>query len=97
MVKRRDPKANNLNLVKPEPTAEQVEVFASGVDGGDKKHEPVILNPDEPRKFKTISVPFNEYEYDQLTKGTKLSARTKLNFVRYAMLKLAKELQEQDN
>ncbi len=97
MVKRRDPKATNLNRVKTEPTAEQVEAFASGVDGGDQKNGPVILNPNEPRKFKTISVPFNEYEYDQLMKGTKLSARTKLNFVRYAMLKLSKELQEQND
>jgi len=97
MVKRRNPKATNLNIVKPEPTAEQVEAFASGVDGGDQKDEPVILNPNEPRKFKTISVPFNEYEYKQLIKGTNLSGRTKLNFVRYAMLQLSKELQEQDN
>jgi len=97
MVKRREPKATNLNSVKPEPTAEQIEAFASGVDGEDQKHEPMILDPNEPRKFKTISVPFNEYEYDQLIKGTNLSGRTKLNFVRYAMLRLAKELQEQDN
>lgn len=97
MVKRREPKATNFNTLKSEPTAEQIEAFASGVEGGseEKKNRPVTLDPNEPRKFKTISVPFNEYEYDQLIKGTNLSGRTKLNFVRYAMLKLAKELQEQ--
>ena len=96
MVKRREPKATNLNIVKPEPTTEQIEAFASGVDGGKQKQEPVTLDPNSPRKFKTISLPFNEYEYNELIKGINLSGRTKLNFVRYAMLKLSKELQEED-
>jgi len=45
---------------------------------------------------KALRVAFNEYEYEQLAKGTKLSGRSKLNFMRYAMLKLSKELQEED-
>ena len=95
MVKRREPKATNLNIVKPEPTAEQIEAFASGVDG-DQKQDPDTLDQNSPRKFKTISLPFNEYEYNELIKGINLSGRTKLNFVRYAMLKFSKELQEED-
>jgi len=97
MVKRRDPKATGINKAQPEPTAEQIEAFTSGVDGENNKPSIHVLDQNAPRKFKTISVPFNEYEYDQLIKGTNLSGRTKLNFVRYAMLQLAKELQEQDN
>lgn len=93
MVKRRDPKAN-LSVKKHEPTAEQIEAFASGVDEANPKQEPIVLDPNAPRKFKTISVPFNEYEYDQLMEGINLSKRTKLNFIRYAMLKLSKDLQE---
>lgn len=92
MVKRRAPKAK----LNPEPTDEQIEAFASGVNGDNSKPIIDILDQNEPRKFKTISVPFNEYEYKQLLEGIKLSSRTKLNFIRYAMLTLAKELQEED-
>ena len=95
MVKRREPKAN-LSVIKPEPTAEQIEAFASGVDGTNQKHESIALDPNASRKFKTISLPFNKYEYEELIKGINLSGRSKLNFVRYAMLKLSKDLQEEN-
>ena len=94
MVKRRVLKAN-LSAINPEPTAEQIEAFAAGVDEY-KTETTIVLDQNAPRKFKTISVPFNEYEYEQLSEGIKLSGRTKLNFVRYAMLKLVKDLQEED-
>ena len=94
MVKRREPKAN-LSVKKHEPTAEQIEAFASGVDGTNQRQEPIVLDQNASRKFKTISVPFNEYEYEELIKGINLSGRSKLNFVRYAMLKLSKDLQEE--
>ena len=97
MVKRRQPKVSNQSDINSEPTAEEIEAFASGAEGEKPQNQVTELDPNEPRKFKTISVPFNEYEYDQLLKGTTLSGRTKLNFVRYAMLKLAKELQEQED
>ena len=95
MVKRRAPKAN-LSTIKPEPTDEQIEAFAAGIDGVNKKVPSIALDQNASRKFKTMSVPFNEYEYDQLLKGINLSGRSKLNFVRYAMLKFSKELQEDD-
>jgi len=90
MVKRRD-----IDKKNPEPTEEQIEAFVAGAEGGDSKETIINLDPNAPRKFKTMSVPFNEYEYEQLMKGINLSGRSKLNFVRYAMLKLAKELQEE--
>ena len=96
MVKRREPKATHLSSVKPEPTAEQIEAFAAGVDGENNKSVVRVLDQNAPRNFKTMSVPFNEYEYEQLSEGIKLSGRTKLNFMRFAMLKFAKELQEED-
>lgn len=94
MVKRREPQ-NNLNTVKAEPTPEQIEAFAAGVDGSMPELKEKALDQNAPRTFKTMSVPFNEYEYEQLVKGINLSGRSKLNFVRHAMLKLAKELQEE--
>jgi len=92
MVKRRTPKAS-VQTASPEPTVDQIEAFAAGAEGG-SHDKPKILDPDANRNFKTISLPFNEYEYEQLLKGARLTGRTKLNFVRYAMLKLSKELQE---
>ena len=98
MVKRRTPKASGGAVAINEPTAEQVEAFAAGVDGG-----PAALSatakaapPDSAaiRDYKALRVPFNEYEYQQLAKGAALSGRSKLNFMRYAMLKLVRELEE---
>jgi len=94
MVKRRDPKTSNLSSIEKEPTPEQIEEFAGGVDGGNNiKPKEKVLDQNAPRTFKTISVPFNEYEYEQLLKGSGLSSRSKVNFIRFAMVKLAKELQ----
>lgn len=97
MVKRREPKT-----ISSEPSAEQIEAFVAGAEDGpltssivhDIDIEPPVLNQNAIRDFKTISVPFNEYEYRQLEIGSQLSGRTKLNFIRYAMLKFAKEMQD---
>ena len=53
-----------------------------------------VVNKNAIRDYKAIRVPFNEYEYRQLEIASQLSGRTKLNFIRYAMLLLAKEIQE---
>jgi hypothetical protein len=97
MVKRRSPKAIGLNLVKPQPTAEQIEEFAAGAEGGVSFEKPKAqeLDQDANRDYKAIRFPFNQYEYEQLEIASKLSGRTKLNFMRYAMLKLAKEIQDE--
>ncbi len=95
MVKRREPKAST-----PKPTAEQIEAFVAGAEDGplvsstQTDAQPPALNQNAIRDYKAIRVPFNEYEYQQLEIASQLSGRTKLNFIRYAMLKLAKEIQE---
>ncbi|MDP3589825.1 MAG: hypothetical protein Q8R54_04735 [Methylobacter sp.] len=54
------------------------------------------MNRNAIRYFKAIRVVFNEFEHQQLEIASKLSGRTKLNFIRYVMmLKLAKEIQEE--
>jgi hypothetical protein len=94
MVKRREPKANAPNTVKPQPTPEQIEAFVAGAEGGGiETTKAPELNQEAHRDYKAMRVPFNQYEYEQLVVGSKLSGRTKLNFMRYAMLKLAKEMQ----
>ncbi|MGR9115405.1 MAG: hypothetical protein ACU85E_06535 [Gammaproteobacteria bacterium] len=95
MVKRRTPKVSGNKAVS-ELTPEQIEAFASGAEGGTQTPKPNVLDSDANRDFKAMRVPFNEYEYEQLVKGAKISGRTKLNFLRYAMLKFSKELQEEE-
>lgn len=96
MVKRREPKAST-----PKPTTEQIEAFVAGAEDGPlvpqykTDAQPLALNQNAIRDYKAIRVPFNEYEHQQLEIASQLSGRSKLNFIRYAMLKLAKEVQEE--
>jgi hypothetical protein len=85
MVKRRVIKTNK-------PTSEQIEQFAAGADGATVK--PPALNPHAKRDYKAILLPFNQYEFEQLAAACNLSGRSKLNFVRTAMLKVAAEINE---
>ena len=93
MVKRRAPRTQ-------QPTAEQIEAFAAGVDGGASpphthaEEASLTLNPDAKRDFKAIRVPFNEYEYRQLEALAKATGRTKLNAVRWAILQMAAEVED---
>jgi len=98
MVKRREPKASNL--VTKQPTQEQVEAFAAAEGMGGENQSIQIKEPGPNlsaiRDYKAMRVPFNQYEFEQLEVASKLSGRSKLNFMRYAMLKFAKEIQEGD-
>lgn len=92
MVKRREPAT-----AKKQPTPEEIEAFASGADGGSakpKQEEKHALDPNANRDFKAIRVPFNEYEYKKLDEVATKTGRTKLNVMRWAILKLADELEE---
>lgn len=91
MPKRREPISTVTSPEKPQPTPEQIEAFASGADSDVKK---VALDTDAIRDFKAIRLPFNEYEYRQLEEASRSTGRSKLNFIRYAMLKFAAEIQE---
>lgn len=89
MVKRRAPRTHQ------QPTPEQIEAFAAGVEGGSSLPAPQekeaipSLDPDTKRDFKAIRIPFNEYEYRQLEALAKATGRTKLNAVRWAILQMA--------
>lgn len=94
MVKRREPKAK-AGAVGQQPTDEQIEAFAAGAGGVPlEKLKASELDPNATRTYKAMRVPFNQHEYEQLVAACQLSGRTKLNFMRYAMLKLAKEMQQ---
>ena len=48
------------------------------------------LSPTAPRNFKAIRIPFNEYEYERLELLARLTGRTKLNVIRWAILEAAR-------
>ncbi len=48
------------------------------------------LDPRAPRNYKAIRIPFNEYEYERLELLAKLTGRTKLNVIRWAILEAAR-------
>ena len=98
MVKRREPKASTLNLVTKQPTPEQIEAFAAAAEGRGGENLSTQIKEPSPnaiRDYKAMRVPYNQYEFEQLELASQLSGRSKLNFMRYAMLKLAKEIREQ--
>ena len=91
MIRRRRPAAER------QPTAEAVEAFAAGAD--DNPSVPAAVNsppadspqvdPHAARNYKAIRVPFNAYEYGRLEALARRTGRTKLNAIRWAILKLA--------
>lgn len=90
MVKRREPAA-----AKRQPTLEEVEAFASEADGGStgpEQEKKLVLDPNAKREFKAIRVPFNEFEYSKLEEVATKTGRTKLNVMRWGILKLAEEV-----
>lgn len=92
MVKRREPRALS-SVAKQQPSPEQVEAFAAAADGGSSPQpepEPV-LDPNAKRDYKAIRVPFNEYEFAQLAELAKRTGRTKLNAIRWAILRMNEE------
>jgi hypothetical protein len=96
MVKRREPQANTI--AKRQPTAEQIEAFASAADGGatiEEAETKPTLDPKAKRDYKAIRVPFNEFEYSKLDEVAKETGRTKLNVIRWAILKLAEDVQKE--
>ena len=80
MVKRRSPET-------PTTDADRIEAFANQADGG----EAMKADPNAPRDYKKINVPFNEYEYEILEEASERTGRSKSNFLRWAMIKAAKE------
>ena len=74
------------------PTVEEVEAFAAGAENG---QPPAVVSdgprsdPHAARNYKAIRVPFNAYEYARLEALARRTGRTKLNAIRWAILKLA--------
>ncbi len=91
MVKRREPAS-----AKRQPTTEEIEAFASGAESNFTIAKPVekpVLDPHAKHDFRAIRVPFNEYEFEKLEEAAAKMGRSKLNFIRWAILKMAEDIQ----
>lgn len=94
MVKRRTPKQEPS--ASTQPSAEQIEAFAAGADGGNEEvtQSEALLDPNAPRNYKQMRFPFNEYEYKQLEAAARCAGRTKSGFIRWAILEMSKQVQK---
>lgn len=94
MVKRREEK----RVSEESKFQKDLENFASGAEGDSQKAS-IELNDKSnryaPRNFKQIRVTFNEYEYQQLEKGAKLTGLSKLSFIRRAILELTSKIEKE--
>lgn len=72
------------------PTPDQVEAFAAGAEAAPQVEQTV--DPTAPRNFKALKLGLNEYEYQILEDASRRAGRSKLNFIRHAMLTMAKEM-----
>jgi len=89
MPKVRKPKAANKL-----PTSDEVEAFAAGAETTmqvEQTTDPAV-DPTAPRNFKALKLGLNEYEYQILEDASRRAGRSKLNFIRHAMLTMAKEV-----
>lgn len=80
MVKRREQDRSGADYEK------QVEDWAAGADGAPSPS----LAPSAPRTHKKINVPFNEYEFLKLERAALRAGRSKLDYLRRAMLEQAR-------
>ena len=98
MIRRRRPAPDR------QPTPEAVEAFASGADdnpvpppaASEPEEDTPVVDRHAARNYKAIRVPFNAYEYGRLEALARSTGRTKLNAIRWAILKLAEAEQVPD-
>lgn len=88
MVKRRTP-VETTATSSPEDIAQKVASFAAGAEGVIETPPAQEADPNASRDYKSIRVPFNEHEYSVLDEAARLTGRSKLNFIRWAILQMA--------
>lgn len=64
---------------------DQIDAFANAADSGGIPD----MNPEAKRTYKSINVPFNQYEYKKLEAIAKKANRSKLYMIREAIIKFA--------
>jgi len=69
------------------PSSPDIDAFING--SNEKTNQK--LNSKAPRKFKTHTIPMNEYEYELLTKLAEKYGQTHNGIIRFALKKLSEE------
>jgi hypothetical protein len=80
MVKRREAR---LSVADIENFAKQADKVGSE-----------LLDHKAPRAYKSIAIPFNEYEFNRLEFACEKTGRSKNGLIRYLILQCAKEIEE---
>lgn len=93
MVKRRTP-VETTTTSSPEDIAQKVASFAAGAEGVIEPTPAQEADPNASRDYKSIRVPFNEHEYSVLDEAARLTGRSKLNFIRWAILQMAEQVKK---
>lgn len=78
------------------PTPQEIENFAAKADTTSTGEPAIAPNPRAPRKYKSIAVPFNEYEFAKLEWLCKQTGMSKNALIRYLILTHAKELEREE-
>ena len=73
-------------MVKPRKTSATTDLDAVAEFGKAADSGKAAKNPHASRNFKAVRLPFNEYEWDLLEEGCRLTGRSKLNLLRQAMI-----------
>lgn len=82
MIKRRTPTEQPITS----DLAKDISAFGEGAT--QSKLNENGPDPHAKRDFKAITVPFNEYEFNKLEELARRTGRTKLNLIRWAILKM---------
>lgn len=90
MVKAR--KTTDIEPSASKPERSQIKDFASRAEVGEYQPQLSSLNRKAARNFKTITIPFNQYEFETLKAAADKDGRSKLGFLRRSMLQAATKL-----
>ncbi|CCQ49504.1 hypothetical protein WH8501_30695 (plasmid) [Crocosphaera watsonii WH 8501] len=78
------------------PTPQEIENFAAKADTIPTGESAAPPNPRAPRKYKSIAVPFNEYEFAKLEWLCEQTGMSKNALIRYLILTHAKALEREE-
>ena len=73
-------------MVKARKAGATPDLDAIAQFGKEAETKRVLKNPHAPHNYKSVRLPFNEYEWDILEEGCAITGRSKLNLLREALL-----------
>ncbi len=89
-----EPAKSLTDLPLPQVNSTVVEKIAAKADNHNPQTSYKDLDPKESRKFKSTTMPFNEYEHDLLTRAVEKNGGTAKQFIRDAYIEKALRILE---